>query len=277
MAAQGQSAFTSSGDVGAYTAAEDLGTTNLSVGNPADSPFITACGGTSLPGTTYLSGPAGTATATTTTNRIWGWDYLWPAIAQVNGVSEASIAESLPIGSGGGFSVLEREPSYQQDVSGTNNFHAVEYLTPTDYTQVAPGLTEPTEWNFNPTPSVTFGFGNGGRVVPDLATNADPQTGYLVYGASAGGLNEYGGTSFVAPQMNGATAVIDSYLGHRVGFWNPVMYNAAASGNNPFTQLNTAGTSNDNIYYTGNPGQAYNQGIGLGMPNLARLAAQFGF
>lgn len=277
MAAQGQSAFTSSGDFGAYTAAEDLGTTNLSVGNPADSPFITACGGTSLPGTTYLSGPAGTATATTTTNRIWGWDYLWPAIAQVNGVSEASIAESLPIGSGGGFSVLEREPSYQQDVSGTNNFHAVEYLTPTDYTQVAPGLTEPTEWNFNPTPSVTFGFGNGGRVVPDLATNADPQTGYLVYGASAGGLNEYGGTSFVAPQMNGATAVIDSYLGHRVGFWNPVMYNAAASGNNPFTQLNTAGTSNDNIYYTGNPGQAYNQGIGLGMPNLARLAAQFGF
>jgi kumamolisin len=277
MAAQGQSAFTSSGDAGAYTASEDLGTTNLSADNPADSPFITACGATSLPGTTYLSGPDGTATATTTTNRIWGWDYLWAPIAQITGEPLATVAESNVVGSGGGYSVLEREPSYQYEVSGTNNFHAVEYLTPTTYTQVAPGLTEPTAWNFNPTPSVSFGFGNGGRVVPDLATNGDPQTGYLVYAASAGGLVEYGGTSFVDPQMNGSTAVIDSYLGHRVGFWNPVMYNAVASGNNPFTQLNTAGTSNDNIYYTGNPGQAYNQGVGLGMPNLARLAAQFGY
>jgi subtilase family serine protease len=162
-------------------------------------------------------------------------------------------------------------------VSGTADFHAVEYLTPTDYTQVAPGLTEPIEWNFNATPSVTFGTGNGGRVVPDVSTDADPQTGYLVYGASVGGLNEYGGTSFVAPQLNGATAVIDSYLGHRVGFWNPVMYHAVANGDGSlFTQLNTAGTSNDNIYYTGNPGQAYNQGIGLGQPNLANLAAEFG-
>jgi kumamolisin len=276
MAAQGQSAFTSSADAGAYTASEDIGTTNLSADWPADSPYITAGGGTTLPGTTYLSGPDGTATATTTAQRIWGWDYLWGPIAQVTGESLAQVAETTVVGSGGGYSVLEREPSYQRDVSGTGNFHAVEYLTPTDYTQVAPGLTEPTEWNFNPTPSVTFGGGNGGRVVPDLATNADPQTGYLVYGASVGGLNEYGGTSFVAPQMNGATTVIDSYLGHRIGFWNPVIYNATGSGYNAFTQINTVGTSSDNIYYTGNPGQAYNQGLGLGLPNLAKLAHLFG-
>jgi len=276
MAAQGQSAFTSSGDLGAYTPAEDIGTTNLGVDNPADSPFVTACGATTLPGTTYLSGPDGTATATTTANRIWGWDYLWPGISQVNGVSEADVAESLPIGSGGGYSTLEPEPSYQQEVSGTGNFHAVEYLTPTDYETVAPGLVEPEEWNFNPAPSVSFGFGNGGRAVPDLATDGDPQTGYLVYGASIGGLSEAGGTSFVDPQMNGSNAVIDSYLGHRVGFWNPLMYGAVAAGLNVFTQINTAGTSNDNIYYTGNPGQQYNEGIGLGMPNLAALARVFG-
>ncbi|MGC2168420.1 MAG: S53 family peptidase, partial [Acidimicrobiales bacterium] len=260
MAAQGQSAFTSSGDFGAYTAAEDVGTTNLAVGDPADSPYITACGATTLPGTTYLSS---TLTATTTTTRIWGWDYLWSAIAQANGIPLATAAESTPIGSGGGFSTLEATPSYQQSVSGTHNFHAVEYLTPTDYQTIAPGLTEPTSWNFNPTPSVTSGSGNG-RAVPDLATDGDPQTGYLVYGASVGGLNEYGGTSFVAPQLNGSTAVIDSYLGHRVGLWNPTIYAAASSFNSPFTQLNQASTSNDNIYYTGNPGQVYNQGIGLG-------------
>jgi len=275
MAAQGQSAFTSSGDFGGYTAAEDLGTTNLAVGNPADSPFITACGATSLPGTSYLAGPAGTATATTTTTRIWGWDYLWQPIADVTGEPLATVAESEPIGSGGGFSVLEPEPSYQTEVSGTNFFHAVEYLTPADYETVAPGLVEPTAWNFAATPSVTFGFGTG-RAVPDLATDGDPQTGYLIYGASAGGLNEYGGTSFVAPQLNGSTAVIDSYLGHRVGFWNPVMYAAAAGGGHVFSQLNAASTSNDNIYYTGNPGAEYNEGVGLGQPDLARLAAAFG-
>ncbi len=272
MAAQGQSAFTSSGDYGAYIAAEDVGTTNLAVDWPADSPYITACGATSLPGTSYLSGPAGTATATNPATRIWGWDYLWAGVAQTDGIPLAEAAEGLPIGSGGGFSALESEPSYQVGVSGTNYFHAVEYLTPIDYEEIAPGVVEPTEWNFNPTPSVTSGSGTG-RAVPDLATNGDPQTGYLVYAPSVGGLAEYGGTSFVAPQLNGSTAVIDSYLGHRVGFWNPVIYADAGSG--LFTQLNTAGTSNDNIYYTGNPGALYNEGVGLGQPNLAKIAGAF--
>ena len=187
----------------------------------------------------------------------------------------AEAAESFVVGSGGGFSTLEPEPSYQRGVPGTNSFHAVQYLTPTTYVTVAPGLVEPTAWNFNPTPGVTTGLGFG-RAIPDLATNADPQTGYLVYGASAGGLNEAGGTSFVGPQLNGSTAVIDSYLGHRVGFWNPYLYAAAGGPNSPFTQLNQASTSNDNIYYTGNPGKPYNEGIGLGQPNLAELAGDFG-
>ena len=49
MAAQGQSGFVASGDQGAYTATVDLGTTNLSVATSADSPYITAAGGTTLP------------------------------------------------------------------------------------------------------------------------------------------------------------------------------------------------------------------------------------
>jgi hypothetical protein len=79
----------------------------------------------------------------------------------------------------------------------------------------------------------------------------------------------------VAPQLNAATAVINSYLGHRVGFWNPSTYAAATSHANPFTQLNQAGTSNDNIFYTGNPGELFNEGIGLGIPNLAEQAGDF--
>jgi kumamolisin len=155
----------------------------------------------------------------------------------------------------------------------------LEYLTPTDYTTIAPGLVEPMAWNFNPTPPVTSGYGNG-RAVPDVSTDADPQTGYLVYIPSetaigASPVQQYGGTSFVAPQLNGSAAVIDSYLGHRAGFWNPSMYAAAAGSHSPFTQLNTASTGNDNIYYTGNPGELYNEGVGLGIPDLTALAGDF--
>ena len=117
--------------------------------------------------------------------------------------------------------------------------------------------------------------------VPDLGTNADPYSGYLLYEPSAVGVGEpaleggWGGTSFVAPQLNGSTAVIDSFLGHRVGFWNPSIYAFATGGSSPFTPLQASGTSNDNLYYTGNPGQVFNQGNGLGIPNLSRLAADF--
>jgi subtilase family serine protease len=137
----------------------------------------------------------------------------------------------------------------------------------------------PSAWTFTATPAVTQGQAQG-RAVPDVSADADPESGYLIYApsvASAGdpALDIVGGTSFVAPQLNGATAVIDSYLGHRVGFWNPSIYAAAASGHNPFTQLSGASTSNDNIYFTANPGQRYNPGVGLGVPDLAELAGDF--
>lgn len=48
-----------------------------------------------------------------------------------------------------------------------------------------------------------------GRMVPDLALNADPQTGYQVYLASDGGWQVVGGTSAVAPIMAGLAAAIN--------------------------------------------------------------------
>ena len=83
----------------------------------------------------------------------------------------------------------------------------------------------------------------------------------------------WGGTSVVAPQFNGSTAVIESYLGHRIGLWNPRVCSFAAGANSPVTPLNQAGTGNDNTFYTGNPGQLYNEATGLVVPNLAKLAA----
>jgi subtilase family serine protease len=279
--AQGQSGFDASGDAGAYDASSDLGTTNLSVDSPADSPYMTAAGGTTLPWSGTVTGPDGSATVTVPAQRSWGWDYLWPALAQVNGESEFTAAEMNIGGSGGGFSQIEPTPSYQQFVPGTQNFHAVQYLTPTDYTTVAPGLVEPTEWSFNPTPSVTGGSGHG-RAVPDMAADADPYSGYLLYEPSFAGIGQpvlqggWGGTSFTSPQFNGSTAVIDSYLGHRVGLLNPAIYAAAHGHGSPFNPLATASTSNDNLYYTGNPGQVYNEAVGLGIPDLTKLAGDLG-
>jgi kumamolisin len=281
LAVQGQSAFTASGDWAAYTASIDLGTTNLSVAASADSPYITAAGGTTLPWSGQLTGSAGTATVQVPAQRTWAWDYLWQPVATATGESFADSATSQVTGSGGGFSVIESRPSYQDGVPGVGEYHAVQYLTPTDYVTLPnTNLVEPTEWTVNPTPSVTTGY-SGGRAVPDVSTDADPYSGYLLYEPSFAGAGQptlqggWGGTSFVAPQLNGSTAVIDSYLGHRVGFWNPAIYAFATSHASPFTPLNTAGTSSDNLYYTGNPGTVYNPGSGLGIPDLSKLAADF--
>jgi subtilase family serine protease len=276
MAAQGQSGFIASGDWAAYTATVDLGTTNLSVGASADSPYITAAGGTTLPWTGKLTGPEGSARINVTQQRTWGWDYLWKPVSKISGEPLADSAESQVIGSGGGFSTIEKRPSYQFGVPGVSHFHAIEYLTPTD-PQTVGGITEPTQWIFNPAPSVTQGNG-AGRAMPDLSTDADPYTGYLRYEPSARAVGQpalqggWGGTSFVGPQLNGSTAVIDSFVGHRVGLWNPSIYAFAQWSSSPFTPLQSNGPGSDNLYYTGNPGQLFNQGSGLGVPNLGALA-----
>lgn len=282
MDAQGQSNFVASGDTGAYSAADDLGSTNLSVSVPDDSPYTTSAGGTTLAGTIPLSS---TVSAKITAQRDWGWDWLWPHWAQfLNPNTNKPFTSELQFieveglgGSGGGFSADEPTPSYQSAVPALHHFSATEYLTPTDYTS-EDGLFVPTEWKLNTNPKVTTGNGTG-RATPDVVADADPFTGYLLYFSefSSGGSLQagWGGTSFVAPQLNGATALIDSYLGHRVGFWNPAIYKFATQANSPFTPLDTAGTSNDNLYYSGSHGQIYNAGSGLGTPNLARLAADF--
>jgi kumamolisin len=282
FAAQGQSAFVSSGDDAAYDAQGDLGTTNLAVDTPGDSPYITSSGGTTLPwsGQAENPGTGESAFASNPVQRIWGWDYLWPWFVKTGQGPLTAAAENDVVGSGGGFSVSYPTPSYQRGVPGTGFFSAVPYLTPTDYGDVG-GITEPQAWNFNPTPPVVSGGGSG-RAEPDLSADADPFSGYLLYEPSFAGVDQpvlqggWGGTSFVAPQFNGSTAVIDSELGHRVGFWNPTVYAAATRWNSPVTPLNQRGTNNDNIYYSGTPGTVYNPGAGLGYPNLSALAQDFG-
>ena len=279
LAAQGQSGFLAAGDSGAYDASGDLGTTNLSVDTSADSPYMTAAGGTTLPWSGAVTGPDGSASVTVTAQRAWGWDYLWPAMAAVNAETLTAAAEANVVGGGGGYSVVEPTPSYQEGVSGTGSYSDVPYLTPSDFQNVV-GIYEPTEWVFKPKPAVGHGVGTG-RAVPDLSTDADPFSGYLLYEPSFSQADQpalqggWGGTSFVAPELNGSAAVIDSYVGHRVGFWDPSIYSFATSPHSPFTPLDQSSTNNDNIFYSGTPGTLYNPATGLGVPNLSEVASDF--
>jgi len=127
-----------------------------------------------------------------------------------------------------------------------------------------------------PPPSPIVGTATG-RAAPDIAADADPDTGYYLYFSQQSPKleNGWGGTSFVAPQLNGSAAVIDSFLHHRSGFWNPEIYKFAVHTYTPFQPLNASGASNDNLYYTGKAGTVYNPATGLGTPNLGKLALNF--
>jgi kumamolisin len=318
MAAQGQSTFDAAGDDGAY---DDVGDTNpangnsspyteLSVDNPADIPWITVAGGTTEAGRIPLYDASGlAATVTIKSQRAWGWDWLFPyyyLIPSSTPLTEATFAANplYATGGGGGYSVVERQPTYQSKIPGIDNYSFVPYEsypncaevpTPTGCSDY-PGTTMllPTVWtswlqseglSSGAAPAAQTGTftGAGGRAVPDVVADADPYTGYVEYfskfwqqpGGGSALEDGWGGTSFVAPQLNGSTAVIDSYLHRRVGFWNPAIYKFAAKSYTPFTPLDTASSSNDNLYYTGTKGHIFNPGTGLGTPNLAKLAADF--
>jgi len=276
--AQGQSSFDAAGDAGAYD--NYPSSKDLTVDNPADSPYITSSGGTTLAGKVAIANFSGKLLGYVhiTSERAWGWDYTWPFYKGFGFKTEAAFAESYDGigGGGGGFSVDEPTPLYQENTTGTQQYSAVKYLTPTDYTTVH-GLTLPHKWTFNADPKVTTGKGTG-RAVPDVSANADPLTGYLIYCPQFQGSpleDDWGGTSFVGPQFDGSTAILDQYIGGRVGFWNPAIYQFASQAGSPFTPIGKSGTSNDNLFYTGTPGLTYNVGTGLGTPDMSRLAADF--
>jgi kumamolisin len=69
----------------------------------------------------------------------------------------------------------------------------------------------------------------GGRGVPDVSGNADPQTGYQV--RVDGQSLVIGGTSAVAPLWSGLIALLNQKLGKPVGFLQPTIYGLATAKN----------------------------------------------
>lgn len=268
-AAQGQSFFAASGDNGAYDANEVLPypyfSMQLSVDAPANDPYITAAGGTTVPTVLKSATHPSCAAINITQEQVWGWDYInndWMTC------HDYVPYEFFPVGGGGGVSSFWSIPSYQQSVSGMQLTQPGQSLI--YYPNGYPDTTGAQDWNDLP---ANF----AGRNVPDISLNADPETGYIVVDCTdfAGdpGCAEgaWGGTSFVAPQLNGITALIDQAAGGRVGLLNPVIYRLArgwfAYGKRaPFNDI----TTGDNWFYGGVPG--YDDGSGIGTVNVANLA-----
>jgi kumamolisin len=165
---------------------------------PASSPYVVACGGTTL----ELSG------TTIESEDVW------------NDLSEDEGA------TGGGVSELFAIPSFQQSAN---------------------------------VPAAANGF--AGRGVPDVAGDADPETGYNV--VVDGQQTVIGGTSAVAPLWAGLFALINESLGTNVGYVNPLLYGAKAEAT--FHDI----TSGNNGDYSAGPG--WDACTGLGSPNGSAL------
>jgi kumamolisin len=102
-----------------------------------------------------------------------------------------------------------------------------------------------------------------GRGVPDVAADADPESGYKV--VVDGQESVIGGTSAVAPLWAGLLARINQALGKNVGYVNPLLYSAAAEST--FHDI-TSGSNGD---YSAGPG--WDACTGLGTPDGAELLA----
>jgi subtilase family serine protease len=279
-AIQGQTVFAASGDGGAYDVNEDLDcfgpynpsvkdscSLTLTVDYPASDPFITGAGGSTLAGhQRYCLNKACTPPlyqVEIPKESVWGWDYL-TGLCKTLGFDPISCG-IYPAGGGGGVSVFFPVPSYQSGLPGIQLSQPGQnlYLQPFGLLDQLPAFY-------------------AGRNVPDISLNADPDSGYVLFYTSDktgfGAQLFFGGTSFVAPQLAGITALFDQNVfgqdvNKRIGLLNPTLYGLAASGQAyggskaPLNQI----TSGDNWVYSGSKG--YNPGAGLGTIDAANLAA----
>ncbi|MDR3715140.1 MAG: S53 family peptidase [Puia sp.] len=105
-----------------------------------------------------------------------------------------------------------------------------------------------------------------GRGVPDIAADADPNTGYTIL--VDGEQMQIGGTSAVAPMMAGLLARINQQKGKPAGFIHPVLY-ANPSVCRDITQGNNITVTKGTGGYTAGPG--YDACSGLGVPDGIKL------
>jgi kumamolisin len=192
-AALGVSICVAAGDSGSD---DGVGDGQAHVDFPASSPYVLACGGTSL--RTSATGIAS--------------EVVWNDGAG-NGATGGGISDLFPV------------PSWQQSA------------------HIPPSV--------NPAH-------NTGRGVPDVAGDADPQTGYTVIVDGQGAI--VGGTSAVAPLYAGLIARVNQQLGKSVGFLNPALYQHPSVARDVTSGANAL---NDAPGYTAGSGWDACSGLGV--------------
>jgi kumamolisin len=275
-ALQGQSLFASSGDGGAFDVNRDLQcnrestpacSTPLTVDNPASDTAITAAGGTTLPVSfEFCLNDACTPPffdITIPNERVWGWDYLEPLCA-ATGAPDPIQCGIFPAGGGGGVSIDFPIPLYQLLIPGVQRSQPGQKWVLKDEIDGVDPI------------STTLPAHYPGRNLPDISFNADPETGYIIlYTSDKNGPEVLagGGTSFVAPQLNGVTALLSQSLhGARLGLLNYPLYALALSGQaykGSHAPLHVI-TDGDNWFYKGRNG--YSPAAGLGTMDVANFA-----
>lgn len=128
-----------------------------------------------------------------------------------------------------------------------------------------------------PKPSYQEGLGASAtnRDLPDVALNADPNTGYDIY--YNGVAVTYGGTSAAAPLWAGFAALVNEQRGLNglaatLGFANPTLYGLGQGTS--YTSLFHDVTLGDNLFYSAEPGFDDATGFGsfIGAPLIAALS-----
>ncbi|VTZ50741.1 Peptidase S53 (modular protein) [Methylocella tundrae] len=109
------------------------------------------------------------------------------------------------------------------------------------------------------------------RGVPDVAADADPDTGVNV---RSNGVDQVsGGTSAAAPQWAALAAILSQQLGRKAGFFIPLLYAHMKAG-----ATNDVVTGNNTVFgvggFSAKPG--WDACTGLGSPNGARLLSLLG-
>ncbi len=275
-ALQGQSLFAASGDGGAFDVNRDLQcnpestpacSTPLTVDNPASDTAITAAGGTTLPASfEFCLNDACTPPyfdITVPNERVWGWDYLNPLCAAL-GAPDPIQCGTFPAGGGGGVSIDFPIPLYQLLIPGVQSSQPGQKWVLKDEIDGVDPI------------SATLPAHYPGRNLPDVSFNADPYTGYIIlYTSDVNGPEVLagGGTSFVAPQLNGVTALLSQSLhGARLGLLNYPLYALSLTGQaykGSHAPLHVI-TDGDNWFYKGRNG--YSPAAGLGTIDVANFA-----
>jgi hypothetical protein len=114
---------------------------------------------------------------------------------------------------------------------------------------------------------------NGERGAPDVAWDADPQTGALVYAFdNATSSFEYyivGGTSFGVASWAGSMALIDQKAEESLGFINPIIYSILDNSSEYSKAFHDITVGNNN---PDSATEGWDPLTGVGSPNLAELA-----